>query len=58
MRQQLKAHPMRRRALAQFTSAAFIGVLGRQRIAVSMDRKGCWRDNVFVERLWMSVKYE
>jgi putative transposase len=30
----------------------------RQKIAISMDGKGCWRDNVFVERLWRSVKYE
>ena len=43
---------------SQFTSAAFIGVLDRERIAISMDGKGCWRDNVFVERLWKSVKYE
>lgn len=28
------------------------------RIAISMDGKGCWRDNVFIERLWKSVKYE
>ena len=31
---------------------------GRWVIAISMDGKGCWRDNVFVERLWRSVKYE
>jgi transposase InsO family protein len=43
---------------SQFTSAAFIGLLQEQSIQVSMDGKGCWRDNVFVERLWKSVKYE
>lgn len=43
---------------SQFTSSAFIGVLQQQGIQVSMDGKGCWRDNVFVERLWKSVKYE
>jgi putative transposase len=43
---------------SQFTSAAFTeAVLGRG-IALSMDGKGSWRDNVFVERLWRSVKYE
>jgi transposase InsO family protein len=43
---------------SQFTSSAFIGVLQENRIQISMDGKGCWRDNVFVERLWKSVKYE
>jgi putative transposase len=43
---------------SQFTSAAFTGVLLREKIAISMDGKGAWRDNVFVERLWRSVKYE
>ena len=43
---------------AQFTSVAFTAVLHREQIAISMDGKGCWRDNVFVERLWRSVKYE
>ena len=43
---------------AQFTSTAFTAVLLREKIAISMDGKGCWRDNVFVERLWRSVKYE
>ena len=43
---------------SQFTSAAFTGVLLDNAIAVSMDGKGSWRDNVFVERLWRSVKYE
>ncbi len=36
----------------------FTGILKREEIAISMDGKGCWRDNVFVERLWRSVKYE
>ena len=43
---------------SQFTSEAFTGVLTRNKIAISMDGKGAWRDNVFVERLWRSVKYE
>ena len=43
---------------SQFTSDAFIAMLKRHGIAISMDGKGCWRDNVFVERLWRSVKYE
>ncbi len=43
---------------SQFTSSAFTAVLHREEIAISMDGKGCWRDNVFVERLWRSVKYE
>ena len=43
---------------SQFTSSAFIGVLEQNGIQISMDGKGCWRDNVFVERLWKSVKYE
>jgi putative transposase len=43
---------------SQFTSADFTGLLLGQAIAVSMDGKGSWRDNVFVERLWRSVKYE
>jgi putative transposase len=43
---------------SQFTGAAFTGVLARNDIAISMDGKGAWRDNVFVERLWRSIKYE
>ena len=43
---------------SQFTGAAFTGVLTENGIAISMDGKGAWRDNVFVERLWRSVKYE
>ena len=43
---------------SQFTGAAFTGVLNKNGIAISMDGKGAWRDNVFVERLWRSVKYE
>jgi len=43
---------------SQFTNSAFIGLLQEHSIQVSMDGKGCWRDNVFVERLWKSVKYE
>ncbi len=43
---------------SQFTSTAFTGLLADNGIAISMDGKGAWRDNVFVERLWRSVKYE
>jgi putative transposase len=43
---------------SQFTSAEFTGLLQSNSIAISMDGKGSWRDNVFVERLWRSVKYE
>lgn len=43
---------------SQFTSAAFTGTLKDAGIAISMDGKGSWRDNVFVERLWRSIKYE
>jgi len=43
---------------SQFTGAAFTGVLAANDIKISMDGKGAWRDNVFVERLWRSVKYE
>ena len=43
---------------SQFTSAAFAGLLLDNGIAISMDGRGAWRDNVFVERLWRSVKYE
>jgi putative transposase len=43
---------------SQFTSADFTGLLLDNAIAISMDGKGSWRDNVFVERLWRSIKYE
>lgn len=43
---------------AQFTSEAFTGVLKTADINISMDGKGRWVDNVFVERLWRSLKYE
>jgi putative transposase len=43
---------------SQFTSSEFTGLLKEHGIQISMDGKGCWRDNVFVERLWKSVKYE
>jgi putative transposase len=43
---------------SQFTSLEFTQVLKDAEIAISMDGKGAWRDNVFVERLWRSVKYE
>jgi len=42
----------------QFTSTAFIELLGQHGIRQSMDGKGCWRDNVFVERLWRTIKYD
>jgi putative transposase len=43
---------------SQFTCAAFTGLLSDHAIRISMDGRGSWRDNVFVERLWRSVKYE
>lgn len=43
---------------SQFTSLEFIKVLTDQEIKISMDGKGAWRDNVFVERLWRTIKYE
>ena len=43
---------------SQFTSRDFTNVLLTNGIAISMDGKGAWRDNVFVERLWRSIKYE
>ena len=43
---------------SQFTGSAFTGVLADRGITISMDGKGAWRDNVFVERLWRSIKYE
>jgi putative transposase len=42
----------------QFTSTEFTGVLERGGITISMDGKGCCMDNIFVERLWRSLKYE
>jgi putative transposase len=43
---------------SQFTGRAFTGLLKEKGVSISMDGKGRWRDNVFVERLWKSVKYE
>lgn len=43
---------------SQFTSMEFTELLKENGVAVSMDGRGCWRDNVFVERLWKSIKYE
>jgi putative transposase len=43
---------------SQFTSLEFLKLLKEKGVAISMDGKGCWRDNVFVERLWKSIKYE
>jgi putative transposase len=42
----------------RFTSTDFIKVLAAREIKISMDGKGAWRDNVFVERLWRTIKYE
>ena len=42
----------------RFTSGAFTGVSKEKGIRISMDGKGIWRDNVFVERFWRSLKYE
>jgi putative transposase len=43
---------------SQFTSVAFTDRLKKHEIAISMDGKGAWRDNVFVDRLWRTIKYE
>ena len=43
---------------SQFTSDAFIGVLTTADVKISMDGKGRWMDNVMIERLWRSLKYE
>jgi putative transposase len=43
---------------SQFTGTAFTSALVAKGIAISMDGKGAWRDNVFVERLWRTIKYE
>ena len=43
---------------SQFTSTAFIGVLAKAETKISMDGRGRWMDNVFIERLWRSLKYE
>ena len=43
---------------SQFTAEVFTNVLRVNNIAISMDGKGRWMDNVFIERLWKSVKYE
>lgn len=43
---------------SQFTGETFTSLLKKHAIRISMDGKGCWRDNVFIERLWRTVKYE
>jgi putative transposase len=43
---------------AQFTSDDFTGTLERHKVTISMDGKGRYMDNIFVERLWRSLKYE
>jgi len=43
---------------SQFTGTEFIDTLTQHAIRISVDGKGCWRDNVFVERLWKTIKYE
>jgi len=43
---------------SQFTSQAFTDVLAGRGIRISMDGKGAWHDNVFVERLWRTIKYD
>ena len=42
---------------SQFSSEAFVELLAQVGVVQSMDGKGCWRDNVFVERFWRSIKY-
>jgi putative transposase len=43
---------------SQFTCTEFIDVLKTNVIAISMDGKGCWRDNVLIERFWRTIKYQ
>lgn len=43
---------------SQFTSSAFVETVHRHGIALSMDGKGSWKDNVFIERFWRTLKYE
>ncbi len=43
---------------AQFTSDSFVQALSYRGIMISMDGKGSWKDNVFIERFWKTVKYE
>ena len=43
---------------SQFTSDSFIQALSSRSIKISMDGKGSWKDNVFIERFWKTVKYE
>jgi putative transposase len=43
---------------SQFTSPDWIKVLANAGVAISVHRQGCWIDNIFIERLWRSVKYE
>jgi transposase InsO family protein len=43
---------------SQFTSITFTGLLLKNEIKISMDGKGAWRDNIFIERLWRTIKYE
>ena len=43
---------------SQFTSLDFTSVLLDAKVSISMDGKGAWRDNVFVQRLWRTIKYE
>ena len=43
---------------SQFTGTAIVGLVQQHGISLSMDGKGAWRDNLFIERLWKSVKYE
>jgi putative transposase len=50
--------PMARGFVYLIASMSFTSVLHREKIAISMDARGAWRDNVFVERLWRSVKNE
>ena len=49
---------MRRDQGCQFTSKAFTDVLEAHEVRISMDGKGRWLDNVFVEHLWCALKYE
>lgn len=43
---------------SQFTGLEFVDALKRREIKISMDGKGAWRDNVFIERFWKTLKYQ
>ena len=56
--QGIHAYPVSEVCEAILTCAEFIEVLKTHEIAISMDGKGCWRDNVLIERFWRTIKYQ